>query len=236
MDGFCSRTEFDGAAASGVFLATIDPKFMGKSGGHAMNVVGYNDGWVYRGRFQSRETHAQLRGGFILHNSWRAGGHSPEYFLGKQSEENEAVICPNHSAPENWVPATFQCVLEAAGNRTIRNFLNCSQDIKRISGYGRTNGSDLLECHYKGCDHNLLYALERVSPEPDRENRTARPDANVNFTASGLSEIGLIVINTSVDPYEVSRVVVKSLPFWALDQYLRPITLVPNDKELAGIG
>jgi hypothetical protein len=225
VDGFCHRAEFDGADENGVFLATIDPKYMGESGGHAMNVVGYNDGWVYRSRFQSQETHAQLRGGFVLHNSWRAGGHSPDYLLGRQSEENEAVICPNHIAPENWVPARFQDVVYAAGNNTIRNFLNVSQDIKRVRGAGRTNGSDLLYCHHDDCDRNLLYVLERVGS-----------DANVKFTASGLSEISFITIDNRTTPYNVSRTVIKSLPFWALDQYFRPITatFVPNNPTVCG--
>jgi hypothetical protein len=198
---------------------------MGELGGHALNVVGYNDGGVYRSRFQSRETNAQLRGGFVLHNSWSYGGHSADYLLGRQSEENEAVICPNHDSPENWVPATFQCVLWAAGNGTINNSLNCSGGITRVRGLGRSNGSDLLYCHHPDCDRNLLYVLERVGR-----------DAEVKYTASGLPEISLIAIDNSTRPYNVSRVVVRDLPFWALHRYLRPInqTYVENDRDLCG--
>jgi hypothetical protein len=79
-----------------------------------MNIMGYNDDWLYRNRFQAPENSAQMKGGFILHNSWRSEGHSVKYLAGLESEENEAVKCPNHKTPLNWIPATLKCVQEQA--------------------------------------------------------------------------------------------------------------------------
>jgi hypothetical protein len=161
---FCHTAELDARDQTGVFLASTETKYMGELGGHGMNVVGYNDDWVYKNRFQSRQTTAQLKGGLILHNSWRAGGHSVDYLYGDQSEENEAVICPNHVAPVNWIPATFECVREQVAARNIVNgtVKNCSADLQRIRGKGITTGADLLYCDNDACDRNLLYVLERV--------------------------------------------------------------------------
>jgi hypothetical protein len=226
LDEYCVRVELDARDQTGVFLGAVDPKFMAELGGHAMNLVGYNDEWIYRNRFQSAPAAAH-KGGFILHNSWRTGGHSAEYFFGNQSEENEAVICPNVVAPVNWIPAEFGCVAnESAANR-ITSFLNCSSDLPRIRGNGRTAGADLLYCNHDACNRSAqrLYVLERVGR-----------DANVKFTTSGTAEVGLITIENASLPYTVGRTTIKGVPFWALSQLFRPLnaSVQANDKDNCG--
>jgi hypothetical protein len=221
---FCHKAVLDARDQTGVFLANAETKYMGELGGHGMNIVGYNDDWVYKNRFQSRQATAQLKGGFILHNSWRAGGHSVDYLYGDQSEENEAVICPNHVAPVNWIPATYKCVAdEAAAGRIVNGSVNCSSDLQRIRGRGRTKGADLLYCNHPACDANLMYILERVGW-----------DVNHTFTASGLADVGLITYNNQTG--QVGNASVRSLPFWALSQYFKPVseTFVPNDRNDCG--
>jgi hypothetical protein len=220
----CYKARVGTRDQTGVFVASVDPKYMAEGGGHAMNLVGYNDNWLYRNRFQSAQVSSQHKGGFILHNSWRSGGHSVEYLYGSQSEENEAVICPNHVAPANWIPASFDCVRESAGNRTINNSLaNCSADLERVRRHGRTRGADLLYCKSNDCNRSLLYVLERVGS-----------DVNAKFTASGLAEVSLITIDNVT--WEVGRTTVRNLSFHALSEYFEPITatFVPNDPDNCG--
>jgi hypothetical protein len=168
-----------------------------------------------------------MKGGFILHNSWRAGGHSVEYLYGDQSEENEATICPNHAAPVNWIPATYECVVaEAAAGRIANGSVNCSAyspEIQRIRGRGIAKNADVLYCHSDDCDRNLTYVLER-----------AGSDVNHTFTASGLAEVQLITVDNRTAPPTVARRSVRGLPFWALSQLLAPVKLVPNDQNNCG--
>jgi hypothetical protein len=229
-NAYCYKATVDGRDQTGVFLGNADPKFMGESGGHAMNIVGYNDGWLYRNRFQFPQVSSQHKGGFILHNSWRAGGHSVEYLYGSQSEENEAIICPNHVSPLNWIPATYECVAQAVANGTLTNTsLPCSADLERVRGKNRTKGADLLRCQSAACNASrpLWYVLERVSGYEGQ--------INPKFTASGLADVTFLTIDHS-DPanYQVGRATIKSLPFHSLSSYFAPLTLVPNDPENCG--
>lgn len=81
-------------------------------GGHAMNVVGYNDEYI---------TREGLVGGFIIKNSWEdrvykeprgpRGSHSIAYLLGEISDWDERMKCPNPNNPTNWL----SCVALADG-------------------------------------------------------------------------------------------------------------------------
>jgi len=82
-------------------------------GGHAMNVVGFNDEFV---------TKFGQKGGFIIRNSWHdklystkarggRGSHSVAYFMNEISAWDEKLICPGPENPENWL----SCVQQSAG-------------------------------------------------------------------------------------------------------------------------
>ena len=226
QDKYCHKMTFDAREQDGVFLASVDPKYMGELGGHAMNVVGYNDEWLFRNRFQTPEMAAQMKGGLILHNSWRGEGHSVKFLMGLESDENENVRCPNHLSPMNWIPAELSCVQKQAEEGKINNFLDCSSDIKRVRGKGITKGADLLYCkNGQHCNTSKLYVLERVGN-----------DVNVKPTATGLHQIGVIEIDNKTTPYTVKRMEIVDAPFWAMSQYFAPITetFVPNVEEECG--
>jgi len=84
-------------------------------GGHAMNVVGYND------QFTTKQGQT---GGFIIRNSWHdltygtspngrggRGSHSMAYWMQNISSWDERAICPGPLNPENWI----SCVEQEAG-------------------------------------------------------------------------------------------------------------------------
>jgi len=84
-------------------------------GGHAMNVVGYNDEFT---------TKQGQTGGFIIRNSWHdltygtnpngrggRGSHSMAYWMQEISAWDEKAICPGPLNPENWV----SCVEQSTG-------------------------------------------------------------------------------------------------------------------------
>jgi len=84
-------------------------------GGHAMNVVGYND------QFTTKQGYT---GGFIIRNSWHdltygtspngrggRGSHSMAYWMQNISAWDEKAICPGPLNPENWI----SCVEQEAG-------------------------------------------------------------------------------------------------------------------------
>ncbi|KAH3767138.1 hect e3 ubiquitin [Pelomyxa schiedti] len=84
-------------------------------GGHAMNVVGFNDGFVTREGF---------KGGFIIRNSWydlvygdnpygrgARGSHSIAYWMQEISAWDEFALCPNPLNPANWL----SCVQQSPG-------------------------------------------------------------------------------------------------------------------------
>jgi hypothetical protein len=181
--------------------------------------------WIYRNRFQAAPA-SPHKGGFILHNSWRSGGHSPEYLFGNRSEENEAVICPNHAAPVNWIPATFECVRNASVAGRLNGPVICESEkpIERVRGKGRTAGGDLLYCHHRLCNNSQrLFVLERIGDE-----------TNVKFTPEGLAEVGLIVINNGSPPFTIERATFRGLPFWALSQVFAPWNQTENDRLNCG--
>jgi hypothetical protein len=229
----CYRVQLDGREQDGVFLGATDPIFMGELGGHAMNVVGYNDDWVYRNRFQNEQTTALLRGGFILHNSWQGRGHSVEYWLGERSEEVEAVTCPNHLSPINWLPADYNCTLEAmnAGFQQT-DALKCT-DIRRVRGRGIASTSDLLWCtDSKVCNPSLIYVLKSTCKECDAE---------VILQPGGVNHISMLALNFTART--VQNVTIKEIPFWALSQKFRPYGMhnatteapyVPNEYDSCG--
>eukprot|EP00457_Paulinella_chromatophora_P003327 gb/GEZN01003334.1/.p1 GENE.gb/GEZN01003334.1/~~gb/GEZN01003334.1/.p1 ORF type:complete len:619 (+),score=13.01 gb/GEZN01003334.1/:37-1893(+) len=63
-------------------------------GGHAMQIVGYNDNFV---------TVDGEEGGFILKNNWLTNAsHSIGYFMQVISRWDENILCPNSANPRNW--------------------------------------------------------------------------------------------------------------------------------------
>jgi len=95
-------------------------------GGHAMNVVGYNDEFT---------TKQGQTGGFIIRNSWHdltygtspngrggRGSHSMAYWMQEISAWDEKAICPGPLNPENWI----SCVEQEAGPHMGRKKNNVS--------------------------------------------------------------------------------------------------------------
>lgn len=81
-------------------------------GGHAMNVVGYNDEFT---------TKQGQTGGFIIRNSWHdltygtnpngrgaRGSHSMAYWMQEISAWDEKAVCPGPLNPENWISCVEQ--------------------------------------------------------------------------------------------------------------------------------
>lgn len=219
---YCARLEYQGRTKDGTFVTIDSAERQTNFGGHAMNVVGYNDNWRYNARISSEKSVQPAKGTLILHNSWRADGHSVEYLLGERTLENEQTSCPNHRAPENWIPATLECATE---NRD--DVHKCSKDILRVRGHGLTDGVDVLNCTSSDkfyCDSSLQYVLKRR--EGDSE------DVDVYELDSGLHDIGFIAWSDKVAPHEVR---IKTLPFWALDRYFTVAgKVVENDPNECG--
>jgi len=76
---------------------------MGQAGGHAINIVGYND--FHRDEWGNT-------GGFILRNTWKdgkaghglmaVGSHSWKFFAHMVDEDDEKYSCPNPANPRSW--------------------------------------------------------------------------------------------------------------------------------------
>jgi hypothetical protein len=98
---FCYPLILETRTRDGIFADIDDVSRAHLSGGHAMNTIGYNDDWVYHSRKGSEKGIAPMCGGFLMQNSWARPGHSVDYLMGRLSEENEAVQCPNHASPLN---------------------------------------------------------------------------------------------------------------------------------------
>jgi len=229
QDPFCSPVDIDGRQRDGVFLSQIDPIYVAEMGGHAMNLVGYNDDWLLRNRFLGSNM-APLKGGFILHNSWTGQGHSVEYLMGNRSEENENVICPNHMVPMTWIPSTYQCIADHAEDGDISS---CADDyVLPIRGKGRASGPDILKCTSTNqtiaaglnCDIRRNYVLLRKDDQP-----------SVSAQPGGLDKVDLISFvrdgNRITDIKNETR---SDFPFWYLHKVYKPVEFVENDELQCG--
>lgn len=182
-------------------------------GAHEMNIVGYNDDWVYLSRFTTSKSLSNLKGGFILHNSWRSQGHSIDYLLGRRSEENENVICPNHGNPQSWIPGSYDCLMSSKGDMS-----KCTTSTKMVRGKAIVSDPDLLKCKdEKFCNLNSTYALSYYKGDSE---------FMVNHLFSGLDKIQIIEFDKdgNANPIEFDK-----LPFHALTQAFTPVNLVPNN-------
>lgn len=222
---YCARIMVDSRIRDGTFVYLNDFSRIVYAGGHAVNIVGYNDDWVYKSRIVSEKSMTELRGGFIIHNSWRAPGHSVEYLMGRRSEENEAVICPNHLNPMNWIPATEKCIVDNKGDVT-----QCGKEYKFVRGHGITQNTDLLHCidtSGQYCDQNRNYVLGQL---PNRNDVDAQPLFN------GLDKVKLISWpkDQEATSENIEVKYVDYYPFWAMKLMLEPVNVVENDPLQCG--
>lgn len=81
---------------------------MVNAGGHAINIVGYNDHYM---------TEFGYQGGFILRNTWEdgrstshgmsaRGSHSAAFFMQSVGNLEDAQLCPNPHSPRSWMECT----------------------------------------------------------------------------------------------------------------------------------
>lgn len=216
---FCHEVIVDNRIRDGTFTYVDDLTQTVPAGGHAMNIVGYNDDWVYRVHKGSERGIAKLKGGFILHNTWRAPGHSVDYLLGRISEENEAVQCPNYLSPMNWIPTTAECIITNKGDIT-----KCGTYPTRVRGKGLTKHADVLACKSADlCDTSRKYALGSLNDDTD-----------VQPLFSGLDRVH--VVSWTGDGSDAVDEYYDSYPFWAFRTVFEPenTTEYENMKDLCG--
>jgi hypothetical protein len=85
----------------GIFVTHEDPVMRG---GHAMNLVGYNDEFVVDAGISETLT-GLTRGVWIIKNSWdTSASHTIDYYLQKHSSRAENMLCPNVNYAPNWTP------------------------------------------------------------------------------------------------------------------------------------
>lgn len=155
-------------------------------------------------------------GGLIVHNSWRSGGHSVEYWMNEISEENENVICPNHEVSLNWIPAFYDNLSLSPLDPS-----KWSHDIQRIRGKGISSFPDLLQpTEHSSFDPNDTFVLERFGG-----------DSWVEHLSNGLDRTHLIQIHPNGN---YLRIVINDYPFWRLGFLLTPIKIIPNDEFSCG--
>ena len=212
-------------SADGTFQSIDDTTRISITSAHEINIIGYNDDFVHKNRKISSITLPTFRGGFITHNSWRGNGHSVEYYMGRRSEENEAVICPNHNLSSNWIPTTFDCIVQNHGDVT-----KCGQGFKFVRGNGMANHTDLLGCrNSKYCDPSRYYALLQ-SPTGAQESWSEPLFSGFDLThlvswkKDAQSEEDLDFRNETSDFF----------PFQMLYTAFYPINYVPNDPDNCG--
>jgi len=218
----CALVSLPGRAPDGTFLYIDDYSRSARWGGHAMNVVGYNDDWIYHSRHTTLKSLAPIKGGFIYHNSWASRGHSVEYLLGRRSEENEAVVCPNHEISTNWIPTTLECIKKNAGDHT-----KCGKEFSRVRGFGITKHADLLKCiDPKLCDTNKNYVLSQ-------SNGTHQMDVNSKPLFSGLDKVEFITWTKDDD---MKTEFFDLYPFHYLHAAFKPVDneLVKNNELMCG--
>jgi hypothetical protein len=214
---YCKLVILDARTRDGAFGYLTDIKRAQPSGGHAMNIVGYNDDWIYRSRKTTERSLAQMRGAFILHNSWRSPGHSVDYLMGRMSEENEAVQCPNHADPANWIPGSAGCIRNALGDAS-----KCGSAFQRVRRFGLANATDVLKCINESfCNASRNYAIA----ESGR-------DVDVQPLWNGFDRVKLV--SWTGDAEDIREEYVDWFPFWAIRTMLTPRNLTANDDDLCG--
>ena len=220
---YCASVVLEGRTPDGTFILVDDYNRSSKMGGHAMNVVGYNDDWVYKSRHSFDDSLSNLVGGFVLHNSWRNNGHSVDFLMGRRSEENEAVICPNHQMSMNWIPTTLSCLQENNADVT-----KCGTEYKFVRGKGIANHADKLQCLDSAyCDTNRYYVL---SKREDTENE----DAWIEHLYNGFDNVRFISFNQ--DGTDIKYEYISTRPFHYLHELFKPTddTFVMNDIHQCG--
>ncbi|OHS99556.1 hypothetical protein TRFO_33966 [Tritrichomonas foetus] len=205
--------------ADGTFAYLDDITRVENAGAHEINVVGYNDDWVYKNRKVSSKVLPTMKGGFIAHNSWRGNGHSVDYYMGRRSEENEAVICPNHNLSSSWIPTTFDCISQNHGDVT-----KCGTDFQRVRGKGMTKHTDLLGCKNSNyCDTNRNYAILQ---------RPGGSDAWADPLFSGFDQTR--VASWNKDGSDLRMETIDFFPFHMLHSMFYPVNYVANNPDMCG--
>lgn len=221
----CYRVNNISRLSDGTFFIGNNYNLTTKVGGHAMNIVGYNDNWIYASKYSDETVVANLKGAFIVHNSWRNQGHSVEYLMGYISEENEAVICPNHQLSSNWISTTAQCLENNNGDIT-----KCGQNeyttTKFVRGRGIQTHADLLKCiNSLYCDASLNYALMT-------KDYNGATEPKVEHLKYGNDRV--FVLEWSDNSSDISVKNITAVPFAFLDGIFAVKNPVPNHEYMCG--
>jgi C1A family cysteine protease len=129
------------------------------SGGHAMQVVGYNDNFrVDVGNFG--ELKERTLGGFIIKNSWGSSmGHSINYWKQEISTMDESFLCPDETAAQKWLPADTSCMQEHA------TVAACSSSMyKRVRDQWVTGATE-LKCTDTSAESREYYGFSKCNPD-----------------------------------------------------------------------
>lgn len=215
---YCKKVTVEGRIYDGTFTYVNDPKRSSFLGAHEMNVVGYNDEWVYTSKWDTDKSLSLLKGGFILHNSWRENGHSVDFLMGRRSPENEAVICPNHIIPQYWIPVSLDCLKENNGDET-----KCPFESKYVRGKGVTNIPDKLKCTNAAyCDQKKKYFLTWTKDEGSFQVQHL-------FNGLDLTRFASIDEDGNIETFQFDK-----LPFFYLGRVFAPENIVQNNKDDCG--
>ncbi|EAY12864.1 hypothetical protein TVAG_430280 [Trichomonas vaginalis G3] len=214
---FCKKVTIEGRIYDGTFSFINDANRSSFLGVHEMDIVGYNDEWVYTSKWDTDKSMALMKGGFILHNSWREVGHSVDFLLGKKSYENEMVTCPNHKVSQYWIPVSYSCFQEK------KDVSQCLSGSSWVRGKANVNKPDLLKCtNEKFCDTNLHYVLAYTDDEGA---------FTVQHLFSGLDLTRMATIDADGN---VNTILYDKLPFHYLGRVFQPIDVVDNNQDDCG--
>ena len=160
-----------------------------KEGGHAVNVVGFNDMFL---------TEAGFQGGWIIKNSWwdglppgpgwthARGSHTLGYWLQRHSDADERSVCPNSHSPRSW----YQCDdLYSCRSRLTARY---AASIHKVLHLECTDASPFAT---GACKKGARYFLKRIAPWGDEPG-----DLGGGLSTACLLEDDPDVVATKADP------------------------------------
>ena len=208
------------------------------SGGHAMIIVGYNDNFrVDVGAFGDLK--ARTLGGFIIKNSWGPQiGHSIKYWAQEISPMDEALLCPDETAANKWLPADHKCML---GGGSVAD---CSKDqYKRVRDQYLT-GATVLKCTgvskdaaafygFADCDPAKNYVLAQI---PAMEySGVGKPTGVWTVpTRDGFFKAHLVEFTPGERVSDAKLVHTGETTWLGLSKVLTPVTVIGNDPDVCG--